>query len=164
MMLIGEGLSTRAVAERLTVSVRTVEGHIYNAMAKTGTSSRDELAALLPTHHATQQDPARPKRRPDAVDGKNSSPLVVMSNGHGFPAVAARPNLSMRTVDGNTYRGSPTTRAGRPRRVHHVAAGEADNPVNYRRADGIRVRESFLLPCTSADSTRRSGAGAPGTR
>jgi DNA-binding CsgD family transcriptional regulator len=48
VMLIGEGLSTRAVAERLTISVRTVERHIYNAMAKTGTGSRADLAALLP--------------------------------------------------------------------------------------------------------------------
>ncbi|AFM19148.1 response regulator containing a CheY-like receiver domain and an HTH DNA-binding domain [Mycolicibacterium chubuense NBB4] len=47
VMLIGEGLSNRAVAERLTLSVRTVESHIYRAMSKTGTTSRDELAALL---------------------------------------------------------------------------------------------------------------------
>lgn len=48
VMLIGEGLSTTAIAERLHVSVRTVEGHIYRAMAKTGVTTRDELAALLP--------------------------------------------------------------------------------------------------------------------
>lgn len=48
VMLIGEGLTNRAVAERLTVSVRTVESHIYRAMLKTGTTSREELAALLP--------------------------------------------------------------------------------------------------------------------
>jgi DNA-binding CsgD family transcriptional regulator len=47
VMLLGQGLSSRAVAERLTLSVRTVEGHIYRAMAKTGVSSRDELAELL---------------------------------------------------------------------------------------------------------------------
>lgn len=47
VMLIGEGLSNRDVAERLTLSVRTVESHIYRAMAKTGTKRRDELAALL---------------------------------------------------------------------------------------------------------------------
>ena len=52
VMLIGEGLSNRAVAERLTVSVRTVESHIYRAMAKTGTTSRDELAALISSHRA----------------------------------------------------------------------------------------------------------------
>ncbi|WP_172798381.1 helix-turn-helix transcriptional regulator [Mycobacterium sp. GA-1285] len=46
-MMIGEGMSNRAVAERLTLSVRTVESHIYRAMMKTGTNSRDELGALL---------------------------------------------------------------------------------------------------------------------
>ena len=48
VMLIGEGLSNRDIAHRLTLSVRTVESHIYKAMAKTGTPNRDELAALLP--------------------------------------------------------------------------------------------------------------------
>ncbi len=48
VMLIGEGLSNRAVAERLSLSVRTVESHIYRAMSKTGMTSRDELATLLP--------------------------------------------------------------------------------------------------------------------
>jgi DNA-binding NarL/FixJ family response regulator len=52
VMLIAEGLSNRAVAERLTLSVRTVESHIYQAMLKTGTTSRDELAALLSPHGA----------------------------------------------------------------------------------------------------------------
>jgi DNA-binding CsgD family transcriptional regulator len=47
VMLIGQGLSNREVAERLTLSVRTVEGHIYRAMVRTGTSNRDELAAVL---------------------------------------------------------------------------------------------------------------------
>ena len=46
--LLGQGLSNRDVAERLTLSTRTVEGHIYKAMSKTGTTSREELAALLP--------------------------------------------------------------------------------------------------------------------
>lgn len=45
--LLGQGLPSRAIAERLTLSTRTVEGHIYRAMAKTGTTNRDELAALL---------------------------------------------------------------------------------------------------------------------
>jgi DNA-binding CsgD family transcriptional regulator len=55
VMLIGDGLSNRAVAERLTLSVRTVESHIYRAMLKTGTTSRDELAALLPRPRARTQ-------------------------------------------------------------------------------------------------------------
>jgi DNA-binding CsgD family transcriptional regulator len=48
LMLIGQGLPTRAIADRLTLSVRTVEGHIYRAMTKTGAAHRDELAAMLP--------------------------------------------------------------------------------------------------------------------
>lgn len=46
--LIGQGLSTGEIAKRLTLSARTVEGHIYRAMAKTGAVDRDELAAMLP--------------------------------------------------------------------------------------------------------------------
>jgi DNA-binding CsgD family transcriptional regulator len=52
VMLIGEGLSSREIAERLTLSVRTVESHVYRAMLKTGTTSRDELAALIPRQRA----------------------------------------------------------------------------------------------------------------
>ena len=55
VMLIGEGLSSREIAERLTLSVRTVESHVYRAMLKTGTTSRDELAALLPRPRARTQ-------------------------------------------------------------------------------------------------------------
>jgi len=51
--LIGAGFSGRAVAQRLGLSVRTIEGHIYRAMGKTGTTTRDELAALLPPHEPT---------------------------------------------------------------------------------------------------------------
>jgi DNA-binding CsgD family transcriptional regulator len=46
-MLIAAGLSSPAIAERLTLSVRTVESHIHRAMKKTGTTSRDELANLV---------------------------------------------------------------------------------------------------------------------
>ena len=45
-ILIGEGFSSRAVADRLSLSVRTVENHIYRAMVKTGATSREELAAM----------------------------------------------------------------------------------------------------------------------
>lgn len=45
-LLLGEGLSSRAIADRLTLSVRTVEGHIYRAMTKTGAEDRDQLARM----------------------------------------------------------------------------------------------------------------------
>ena len=48
-------MSNRAVADRLSVSVRTVESHVYQAMAKTGVASREELAALLPGHRPQSQ-------------------------------------------------------------------------------------------------------------
>jgi DNA-binding CsgD family transcriptional regulator len=38
------------------LSVRTVESHIYKAMAKTGTLNRDQLAALLPRRRARHGD------------------------------------------------------------------------------------------------------------
>ena len=45
--LISEGLSNREIADKLTVSVRTVEGHIYHACTKLDISDREELAAIV---------------------------------------------------------------------------------------------------------------------
>lgn len=45
--LAAGGLSNKAIAERLVVSVRTVEGHLYRACAKLGTSDRAEFGAAL---------------------------------------------------------------------------------------------------------------------
>lgn len=45
--MVMRGLTNRQIAEALTMSVRTVEGHLYRAQAKTGTHDRHELAALL---------------------------------------------------------------------------------------------------------------------
>ena len=56
VMLIGQGLSNRDIATRLTVSVRTVESHIYKAMAKTGTTNREDLAALMPRRRERHGD------------------------------------------------------------------------------------------------------------
>ncbi|MER7439605.1 helix-turn-helix transcriptional regulator [Micromonospora avicenniae] len=45
--LAAHGLSNREIADRLVVSVRTVEGHLYRAGAKLGTSNRAQLATLI---------------------------------------------------------------------------------------------------------------------
>jgi len=45
--LLRHGSSTREVAERLCVSARTVEGHVYRAMTKTGAANRDELIRMV---------------------------------------------------------------------------------------------------------------------
>ena len=45
--LIAAGLSNREIAERLTVSVRTVEGHIYRACIKLDVTDRDELGNIV---------------------------------------------------------------------------------------------------------------------
>jgi DNA-binding CsgD family transcriptional regulator len=42
--LIARGLTDREIANRLTLSVRTVEGHIYRARHKLDASTRYELA------------------------------------------------------------------------------------------------------------------------
>jgi DNA-binding NarL/FixJ family response regulator len=45
--LVAAGLSNRDIAERLTVSVRTVEGHLYRTCSKCQCTDRDQLAALI---------------------------------------------------------------------------------------------------------------------
>ena len=67
VLLLGAGLTNREIADTLTLSVRTVENHIYKSMLKTGTSSRDELAALLP-RSPRPSDPRRAPRSPRRID------------------------------------------------------------------------------------------------
>jgi DNA-binding CsgD family transcriptional regulator len=45
--LISQGLSNAEVAQALTLSVRTIEGHIYRACARVGAATRTELARLV---------------------------------------------------------------------------------------------------------------------
>jgi DNA-binding CsgD family transcriptional regulator len=45
--LVAAGLSNRDIADRLTVSVRTVEGHLYRACTKLDCTDRDQLAAVI---------------------------------------------------------------------------------------------------------------------
>lgn len=45
--LVAAGLTNRQIADRLVMSVRTVEGHLFRASQKTGINTREGLAAAL---------------------------------------------------------------------------------------------------------------------
>ena len=45
--LAARGLTNRDIAERLVVSTRTVEGHLYRMFAKLNIADRDELGRLI---------------------------------------------------------------------------------------------------------------------
>jgi DNA-binding NarL/FixJ family response regulator len=48
-VLATSGLTSKAIAERLVVSPRTVESHMYRIFAKLGVENRSQLAEVLDT-------------------------------------------------------------------------------------------------------------------
>jgi DNA-binding CsgD family transcriptional regulator len=52
--LVAEGLSNPAVAARLYLSRRTVQGHVSSILGKLGVTSRVELATMVTRHDATR--------------------------------------------------------------------------------------------------------------
>jgi DNA-binding NarL/FixJ family response regulator len=46
-VLVAQGLSNREIAEAVSLSVRTVEGHIYRASTKAGVAGRSGLAEVI---------------------------------------------------------------------------------------------------------------------
>lgn len=55
-MVVAAGLSNRQIADRLVVSVRTVEGHLYRIFAKLGINTREQLIYLLSLDPSGAQD------------------------------------------------------------------------------------------------------------
>jgi NarL family two-component system response regulator LiaR len=51
LSLIRQGLSNRAIAERLVISLSTVDFHVSNILGKLGVTSRTEAVALAIEHH-----------------------------------------------------------------------------------------------------------------
>jgi DNA-binding CsgD family transcriptional regulator len=45
--LAAQGLTSDQIAQRLVISVRTAESHLYHAFRKLGAQNRDELRTLL---------------------------------------------------------------------------------------------------------------------
>jgi len=45
--MLSNGLSNKDIATATSLSIRTVEGHIYQASAKAGVTTRSELSALV---------------------------------------------------------------------------------------------------------------------
>lgn len=67
--LVVQGLNNQAIAEKLVLSVRTVEAHLAHAYAKLGIRSRAELAGALgrpPAHPPVAHPPAHSLARPSA--------------------------------------------------------------------------------------------------
>ncbi|HEY2764963.1 MAG TPA: LuxR C-terminal-related transcriptional regulator [Pseudonocardiaceae bacterium] len=64
--LVVQGMNNQAIAQRLVLSVRTVEAHLAHAYAKLGIRSRTELAGALGMHQGSGSLDARPPspRRP----------------------------------------------------------------------------------------------------
>ncbi|MFZ3345571.1 helix-turn-helix transcriptional regulator [Mycobacterium sp.] len=59
--LVTAGLSNRDIADRLVMSVRTVEGHVYRACQRVGATSRADLAEILragPSAHREHEERA----------------------------------------------------------------------------------------------------------
>jgi DNA-binding NarL/FixJ family response regulator len=52
--LVSQGLSNKAIAEALSASVRTVEGHIYRVTSRLGVSNRTELSTLVKEYDGVQ--------------------------------------------------------------------------------------------------------------
>ncbi|OBJ27371.1 helix-turn-helix transcriptional regulator [Mycobacterium colombiense] len=69
--LVAAGLSNRDIAEKLVISIRTVEGHLYRLFTKLGVSSREQLALLTTREPFAGREflgrSGRPLRRGDDV-------------------------------------------------------------------------------------------------
>ena len=45
--LAAQGLSNKQIADRLTMSIRSVEGHLFRASQRVGANSREQLISIL---------------------------------------------------------------------------------------------------------------------
>jgi DNA-binding NarL/FixJ family response regulator len=72
--LVAAGLSNRQIADRLVVSVRTVEGHVYRIFAKLGIDDRDQLVRLVHAIFPKDGSPADSMPTSDRLGAPTRSP------------------------------------------------------------------------------------------
>jgi DNA-binding CsgD family transcriptional regulator/energy-coupling factor transporter ATP-binding protein EcfA2 len=72
-MLVSSGLSNRQIADRLVVSVRTAEGHLYRIFAKLAINSRDQLTQLLDLDQSGTKDDVPGRHRLRHTVGRHPS-------------------------------------------------------------------------------------------
>ena len=94
-VLAAAGQSSRAIADRLYLSVRTIDNHLGRIYDKLGVSNRAELAAALDRNAESSDDPAQlelvrtsyatlPRRR--GGDGRRLLPQPVRARSVGTRA------------------------------------------------------------------------------
>ncbi len=72
LLLLGERLNNRSIAERLHISPRTVEKHVASLLGKTGVAGRDALHDVAPAtrgEDVAPPAPGLPQPRPGGTDG-----------------------------------------------------------------------------------------------
>jgi DNA-binding CsgD family transcriptional regulator len=72
VMLVVAGLSNRQIADRLVISVRTVEGHLYRVFTKLGINSREQLVQLM-SRDSSGNNALSEETGDTASNGPNSS-------------------------------------------------------------------------------------------
>ncbi len=84
--LVAEGLSNRAIALRMGVSVRTIEGHLNHVFAKLGIESRTELVRIALTGVSAERRAASPVLGMGGAgdQGKGPNPSARESSDSGY--------------------------------------------------------------------------------
>jgi Bacterial regulatory proteins, luxR family len=92
-MLVAGGLSNRQIADRLSVSVRTVDGHLYRIFAKLGIGRCEQVVHLVRARSKAEGVglrfvPVEPKKGRDGAVG-----LAVPMSGNGYQNLLRRFNI-----------------------------------------------------------------------